>query len=75
MKTHEEKEEIQVDSKTQKQLLTELGVDSSLINDPGVNPSGQYDLVAVLTHVGRGSNSGHYIGWSKQDNDTNNWCT
>lgn len=59
--------------KTQKQLLTELGVDESLINDPGVNPSGQYDLVAVLTHVGRGSNSGHYIGWSKQESGDDWW--
>lgn len=53
-------------SKTQAELLTELGCDASLVSDPGVNPSGQYDLVAVLTHVGRAADSGHYIGWVKQ---------
>lgn len=31
--------------------------------------SGYYDLVAVLTHVGRSADSGHYIGWSKKGND------
>ncbi|KAJ2996735.1 deubiquitinating enzyme [Globomyces sp. JEL0801] len=59
-------------SKTQQQILEEIGADQSLITDPGMNPSGQYDLVAVLTHVGRGANSGHYIGWVKQE-ATNNW--
>lgn len=61
-------------SKSQRELLQELGVDSSLLADPGANCSGQYDLVAVLTHVGRGANSGHYIGWVKQE-DSENWCT
>ncbi|KAJ3258242.1 deubiquitinating enzyme [Boothiomyces macroporosus] len=64
----ENAQEMAVDEapKDQKALLEAIGVDSSLIEDPGVNPSGQYDLVAVLTHVGRGANSGHYIGWVKQ---------
>jgi len=31
--------------------------------DPGGNSSGYYDLVAVLTHQGRSSSSGHYLGW------------
>ena len=53
--------------------MKEIGVDSSLIADPGANCSGQYDLVSVLTHVGRGANSGHYIGWVKQET-SDNWC-
>jgi ubiquitin carboxyl-terminal hydrolase 14 len=32
-------------------------------DDPGSNNSGYYDLVAVLTHQGRSSSSGHYVGW------------
>ena len=35
--------------------------------------SGHYDLVAVLTHVGRTADSGHYIGWTKQQNGTGWW--
>ena len=49
----------------QRVILKELGVDASLLEDIGANASGQYDLVAVLTHVGRAADSGHYIGWVK----------
>ena len=31
--------------------------------DIGSNNSGYYELVAVLTHQGRSSSSGHYVGW------------
>ena len=31
--------------------------------DLGSNNSGYYELVAVLTHQGRSSSSGHYVGW------------
>ncbi|XP_057734505.1 ubiquitin carboxyl-terminal hydrolase 6-like [Arachis stenosperma] len=31
--------------------------------------TGIYDLVAVLTHKGRSADSGHYVGWVKQEND------
>ncbi|CAL5195592.1 unnamed protein product [Lathyrus oleraceus] len=30
--------------------------------------TGVYDLVAVLTHKGRSADSGHYVGWVKQEN-------
>ncbi|KAL7751496.1 deubiquitinating enzyme [Sorochytrium milnesiophthora] len=40
--------------------------------DTGCNPSGQYDLTAVLTHIGQSSDSGHYIGWVR-DTKTNEW--
>ena len=38
---------------------------SSLLcsSDPGCNNSGYYELLAVLTHQGRSSSSGHYVGW------------
>ncbi|KAJ3210582.1 Ubiquitin carboxyl-terminal hydrolase 14 [Clydaea vesicula] len=45
-----------------------LGIDKSLREDIGANVSGFYDLVAVLTHVGRTAESGHYIGWVKNEN-------
>jgi len=38
--------------------------------DKGSNNSGYYTLQAVLTHKGRSSNSGHYVGWVKQKGDT-----
>lgn len=34
--------------------------------DIGSNNSGYYDLQAVLTHQGRSSSSGHYVGWVKR---------
>ncbi len=33
--------------------------------DIGSNNSGFYELLAVLTHKGRSSSSGHYLGWVK----------
>ena len=38
---------------------------SCLCVDPGSNSSGYYELSAVLTHQGRSSSSGHYLGWVK----------
>ncbi|RLM92718.1 ubiquitin carboxyl-terminal hydrolase 6 [Panicum miliaceum] len=43
----------------------------SALSDPSVPKkqlTGVYDLVAVLTHKGRSADSGHYVGWVKQDN-------
>ncbi|XP_017776545.1 PREDICTED: ubiquitin carboxyl-terminal hydrolase 14 isoform X2 [Nicrophorus vespilloides] len=42
----------------------------SFDDDLGSNNSGYYTLQAVLTHRGRSSSSGHYVGWVKQTNDT-----
>lgn len=36
-------------------------------DDPGSNNSGFYELKAVLTHKGRSSSSGHYVGWIKKE--------
>lgn len=44
----------------------------SFNDDLGSNNSGYYELTAVVTHKGRSSNSGHYVGWSK-DQKTNQW--
>ncbi|KAJ3116174.1 Ubiquitin carboxyl-terminal hydrolase 14 [Physocladia obscura] len=52
---------------TSQAIMASLNIDPSLTNDIGCNVSGQYELAAVLTHVGRGANSGHYIGWAKSE--------
>eukprot|EP00088_Acartia_fossae_P014856 TRINITY_DN1800_c0_g1_i6.p1 TRINITY_DN1800_c0_g1~~TRINITY_DN1800_c0_g1_i6.p1 ORF type:complete len:510 (-),score=166.84 TRINITY_DN1800_c0_g1_i6:327-1856(-) len=44
--------------------------DWSFPDDKGSNNSGYYSLQAVLTHKGRSSNSGHYVGWVRQKGDT-----
>ncbi|KAJ3316811.1 Ubiquitin carboxyl-terminal hydrolase 14 [Blyttiomyces sp. JEL0837] len=54
-------------SKTEEEIFKEINLDSGLASDIGVNVSGQYELVAVLTHVGRTAVSGHYIGWAKNE--------
>lgn len=37
--------------------------------DTGSNNSGFYTLQAVLTHQGRTSSSGHYVGWVRHKGD------
>ncbi|KAI7864610.1 hypothetical protein BDF14DRAFT_1875895 [Spinellus fusiger] len=44
-------------------------IDPELLKDVGCNPTGQYELCAVLTHVGRSVDSGHYIAWVKKGDD------
>ncbi|RZC43247.1 ubiquitin carboxyl-terminal hydrolase 14 [Asbolus verrucosus] len=41
----------------------------SFEDDLGSNNSGYYTLQAVLTHRGRSSSSGHYVGWVRQSGD------
>uniref|UniRef100_A0A8W7PJJ1 Ubiquitin carboxyl-terminal hydrolase n=1 Tax=Anopheles coluzzii TaxID=1518534 RepID=A0A8W7PJJ1_ANOCL len=38
-------------------------------DDLGSNNSGYYTLQAVLTHQGRSSSSGHYVGWVRHKDD------
>ncbi|KAJ2315245.1 deubiquitinating enzyme [Coemansia sp. RSA 2705] len=35
--------------------------------DVGCNPSGVYELIGVVTHIGRTANSGHYMGWVRKE--------
>lgn len=51
-----------------KKPLSEI-IHPDLQADEGCNPSGQYELCAVLTHIGRSSDSGHYMAWVKKDED------
>ena len=32
-----------------------------------VNTTGRYELIAVLSHQGRSSDSGHYVAWTKYE--------
>ncbi|KAJ1719858.1 deubiquitinating enzyme [Coemansia erecta] len=42
-------------------------LDPELKADVGCNPSGLYELVGLVTHIGRTANSGHYIGWVRKE--------
>uniref|UniRef100_A0A8C8HGY2 Ubiquitin carboxyl-terminal hydrolase n=1 Tax=Oncorhynchus tshawytscha TaxID=74940 RepID=A0A8C8HGY2_ONCTS len=53
------------DKKLEKQSQKPFSFDDDL----GSNNSGYYDLQAVLTHQGRSSSSGHYVGWVKRKED------
>ena len=37
------------------------------------NFQGQYELFAVVTHIGRSANSGHYMGWVRSQPGTDDW--
>ncbi|KAI8048800.1 hypothetical protein BDF22DRAFT_701367 [Syncephalis plumigaleata] len=37
-----------------------------LIADTGCSTTGMYELCAVLTHIGRSADSGHYIAWVRR---------
>lgn len=45
----------------------------SFDDDKGSNNSGYYTLYAVLTHQGRSSSSGHYVGWVRQSVTEDKW--
>jgi len=35
--------------------------------------SGYFDLVGVVTHIGRSADAGHYIGWVKKEGSVDEW--
>uniref|UniRef100_A0ACD5VGQ7 Uncharacterized protein n=1 Tax=Avena sativa TaxID=4498 RepID=A0ACD5VGQ7_AVESA len=44
-----------------------MDIDKADSSVPKKQITGVYDLIAVLTHKGRSADSGHYVGWVKQD--------
>ncbi|XP_065062059.1 ubiquitin carboxyl-terminal hydrolase 14-like [Rhopilema esculentum] len=58
-------EEMEVDEKDKKSKTMPF----SFEDDVGSNNSGYYELTAVLTHRGRSSSSGHYVGWVRKKGD------
>jgi ubiquitin carboxyl-terminal hydrolase 14 len=69
------KTEVKASSSKENEGSSSTAGDSSSMDIDKADPSvpkkqltGVYDLVAVLTHKGRSADSGHYVGWVKQDN-------
>lgn len=56
-------------NKTEQDIMKEIGLDESLSTDVGACVHGQYELVAVITHLGRTADGGHYIAWVKKGAD------
>lgn len=54
-----------------KQEMDAMETDSKEVAlwDAIAKPTGQYELIAVLTHKGRMADLGHYVGWVKQSQD------
>lgn len=48
-------------------LYVYITLNSGAVPDKEMQPTGVYDLVAVLTHKGRSADSGHYVAWVKQE--------
>ncbi|KXJ12614.1 ubiquitin carboxyl-terminal hydrolase 14 [Exaiptasia diaphana] len=61
-KPEQKEEPMDVDKKTKLEPF-------SFPDDIGSNNSGYYDLLAVLTHQGRSSSSGHYVAWIRKNED------
>ena len=61
------------DVDVQKALAMSMEVEEGATAGVGIPPefSGVYELYAVVTHKGRASDSGHYMGWVRQQGD--NW--
>lgn len=77
LKLIKKSEKLAMENKKLKEKKTESGPEKeyapySFENDLGSSNSGYYELTAVLTHKGRSSNSGHYVGWSKNQK-TDQW--
>uniref|UniRef100_A0A4W3K0Z1 Ubiquitin carboxyl-terminal hydrolase n=1 Tax=Callorhinchus milii TaxID=7868 RepID=A0A4W3K0Z1_CALMI len=62
-------EPIQIDTKTPKDSKEVKYEPFSFSDDIGSNNSGYFDLMAVLTHQGRSSSSGHYLAWVRRKAD------
>ena len=79
LKEEDDRKALEIKAKKAKGEPMEIGESSSanqvefepysLADDPGSSNSGKYNLIAVLTHQGRNSSSGHYISWVKKADD------
>jgi ubiquitin carboxyl-terminal hydrolase 14 len=41
--------------------------------DLGTNIHGNYELSAVLTHIGRSADAGHYMAWTRDKEGSDDW--
>lgn len=69
-----EVDSVPVTTKSEQDVMRELNLDQSLVDDVGACVHGQYELIAVITHLGRTADGGHYIAWVKKGDDTWRWC-
>lgn len=65
------KQKEQIKAKILKKVKFPIELDVASICVPNM-PNTKYSLRAVLTHIGRSADSGHYICWAK-DSSTNSW--
>lgn len=58
-----------------RQLAASPGTLQEWSSDEGERllPSGFYDLIGIITHVGRSADSGHYIAWVRDEKFSNVW--
>jgi ubiquitin carboxyl-terminal hydrolase 14 len=72
--TEEEKEEKRLVGKALKKAQQEEELkrhDEVLYRQHGLGlDTGNYELVAVVTHKGRSADGGHYVGWVHHEGDT-----
>lgn len=61
------------DKQSDKKEEKTVALPFSFEDDFGSNNSGYYTLHAVLTHQGRSSSSGHYVGWVRQSTTEDKW--
>ena len=60
-------EEVKADDMQVDDVDPESLIDPQLKADVGSNPTGLYELTGVLTHAGSNADSGHWLGWTKQN--------
>ncbi|KAJ2827763.1 deubiquitinating enzyme [Coemansia erecta] len=66
--TEAEKKDADVDMKTDEDgSSVPFVLNPELKADTGCNPSGVYELIGVVTHIGRTANSGHYMAWVRKE--------
>ena len=71
--------EIDEEEELKKAMALSMGTISSESSEPifgnGLpdNFTGKYELYALVTHKGRSADSGHYIGWVRQDSGSDYW--
>uniref|UniRef100_A0A060TD12 Ubiquitin carboxyl-terminal hydrolase n=1 Tax=Blastobotrys adeninivorans TaxID=409370 RepID=A0A060TD12_BLAAD len=65
--------QISESKKTEFQKQLAESVDPALREDPSVNSTGLYELIAVVTHAGASADSGHYQTYAKNDKEEGKW--
>lgn len=48
-------------------------IPNSNLEEKNPSSTGWYNLIAVLTHMGRTADSGHYMAWVQSQHDKNVW--